>query len=138
MLRLCFSLAIATWLGAVVSVSFLVTPIAHSSFPAVEARRFLRPIFPRYYGLGLICGLTALATIALGRHGLKQDELFRLTVPVALALVATLVATGWVLPRLRALDGADERFARLHQLSAMLNTTTLGALVLAMAAAVAR
>jgi hypothetical protein len=138
MLRLCFALAIATWLGAVVSVSFVVTPIAHSTFSSVEARRFLRPIFPRYYMLGLGCGLVALLAIALGRHGLAEEELLRLSVPVAIALVATLVATGLILPRLRVLDGSDERFGRLHQASAMLNTTTLGALVLAMAAAVAR
>jgi len=138
MLRLCFSLAVAIWLGTVVSVSFLVTPVAHFTFERVEARRFLRPIFPRYYSLGLGCGLVALASVALGRRGLAREELLRLTVPVAIALVTTVVATGWLLPRLRDLDGSDARFARLHQLSAMLNTATLGALVLAMAAAVAR
>jgi hypothetical protein len=138
MLRLVFSLSVAIWLGTVFCLSFVVTPIAHGNFPTADARRFLRPIFPRTYALGIVCGLAALSVAALGRHGLSQEELLRLTVPVTIALVATLVASEAILPRLRELDGSDARFARLHQVTAMLNTTTLGALVLAMAAAVAR
>ena len=80
---------------------------------------------------------TAMAVL-LGRAGLSQEELARLTVPVAVAMIATLVGGEWILPRMRELDGEDERFARLHQVSAMLNTTTLAALVLAVAGAVMR
>ena len=34
MLRLLFCLAIAIWLGSVVCVSFVVTPVAHGTLPA--------------------------------------------------------------------------------------------------------
>lgn len=138
MLRLVFCLAIAIWLGSVVCVSFVVAPVAHGQFPAAEARRFLRPLFPRYYRLGAICGFVALGVVLLGRAGLSQEELARLTIPVAVAMVASLIGGELILPRLRDLDGEDERFARLHQVSAMLNTTTLAALVLAVAGAVMR
>lgn len=138
MLRLLFCLAIAIWLGSVVTVSFVVAPVAHGTFPTAEARRFLRPLFPRYYRLGFICGFVALGVVLLGRAGLSQEELARLTIPVAVAMVASLIGGEWILPRLRDLDGEDERFARLHQVSAMLNTTTLAALVLAVAGAVMR
>lgn len=138
MLRLLFCLAIAIWLGSVVTVSFVVAPVAHGTFPAAEARRFLRPLFPRYYRLGSICGFIALGVVLLGRAGLSQEELARLTIPVAVAMVASLIGGEFILPRLRDLDGEDERFARLHQVSAMLNTTTLAALVLAVAGAVMR
>ena len=138
MLRLLFCLAIAIWLGSVVCVSFIVAPVAHGNFPTAEARRFLRPLFPRYYRLGALCGFVALGVVLLGRAGLSQEELARLTVPVAIAMVASLIGGEWILPRLRDLDGEDERFARLHQVSAMLNTTTLAALVLAVAGAVMR
>jgi hypothetical protein len=138
MLRLLFCLAIAIWLGSVVTVSFVVAPVAHGTFPTAEARRFLRPLFPRYYRLGWICGFVALGVVLLGRAGLSQEELARLTIPVAVAMVASLIGGEWILPRLRDLDGEDERFARLHQVSAMLNTTTLAALVLAVAGAVMR
>lgn len=138
MLRLLFCLAIAIWLGSVVCVSFVVTPVAHGTLPAAEARRFMRPLFPRYYRLGALCGFVALGVVLLGRAGLSQEELARLTVPVAIAMVATLIGGEWILPRMRDLDRDDERFARLHQVSAMLNTTTLAALVLAVAGAVMR
>jgi len=138
MLRLLFCLAIAIWLGSVVCVSFVVTPVAHGTLPAAEARRFLRPLFPRYYRLGAVCGFVALGVVLLGRAGLSQEELARLTVPVAIAMIASLVGGEWILPRMRDLDRDDERFARLHQVSAMLNTTTLAALVLAVAGAVMR
>jgi hypothetical protein len=138
MLRLLFCLAIAIWLGSVVCVSFVVTPVAHGTLPAAEARRFLRPLFPRYYRMGALCGFIALGVVLLGRAGLSQEELVRLTAPVAIAMVASLVGGEWILPRMRELDHDDERFARLHQVSAMLNTTTLAALVLAVAGAVMR
>jgi len=138
MLRLLFCLAIAIWLGSVVCVSFVVTPVAHGTLPAAEARRFLRPLFPRYYRLGAVCGFIALGVVLLGRAGLSQEELARLTVPVAIAMITSLIGGEWILPRMRELDRDDERFARLHQVSAMLNTTTLAALVLAVAGAVMR
>jgi len=126
------------WLGSVVCVSFVVAPVAHGSFSTDEARRFLRPLFPRYYRLGALCGFLALTVVLLGRASLSQEELARLSLPVAVALVATLVGGEAILPRLRDMDGGDARFGRLHQISAMLNTTTLAALVLAVAGAVMR
>jgi hypothetical protein len=138
MLRLVFSLAVAVWLGSVVCVSFVVAPVAHGSFPTDEARRFLRPLFPRYYRLGAACGFLALSVVLLGRDSLSQEELARLSLPVAVALVATLVGGEAILPRLRDMSGDDPRFGRLHQISAMLNTTTLAALALAVAGAVMR
>ncbi|HZR84633.1 MAG TPA: DUF4149 domain-containing protein [Candidatus Binatia bacterium] len=137
MLRLVFALAVAVWLGSVVCVSFIVTPAAHGTFPTPEARRFLRPIFPRYYRLGLGCGIAALAAVLLGRSGLPQEELVRLTAPVAIAMLTT-IGGDLLLPRLRETDRTSPGFERLHLASTMLNTTTLAALALAVAAAVAR
>ena len=66
MLRLVYALSIGTWLGSAVTLTFLVTPTAHGTFGAPDARRFLRPLFPRYYALGIGCGFAALATVTLG------------------------------------------------------------------------
>lgn len=137
MLRVLFSLAVAVWLGSVAFVSFVVTPAAHGNFPTEEARRFLRPIFPTYYRLGIACGFVALGAVLLGRSGLSQEELVRLTAPVAIALAATIGGEA-LRPRLRAGDRSDPGFERLHLFATMLNTTTLASLALAIAAAVAR
>jgi uncharacterized membrane protein len=138
MLRLVFALAVAVWLGGVVCLSFVVAPAAHGTFPTPEARRFLRPIFPRYYRLGYLCGCVALAAVLLGRASLSQEEVARLAVPIAFALVAGLVGGEILLPRLQASSGEQGGFDRLHQVSAMLNTATLAALALALAGAVLR
>jgi predicted membrane protein len=138
MLRLVFALAISTWLGSVVSLTYLVTPTAHGVFDPRDARRLLRPLFPRHYGLGIGCGFVALATVLVGKASLPYEHALRLAVPTAIALVCTVIGRQVVLPRLRRLDGDDPRFTWMHQVSVMLNSTTLGALVLAMAAAVTR
>lgn len=138
MLRLVFSLSVAVWLGQVVCLSFVVAPAAHHTFPSPEARRFLRPIFPRYYRLGHLCGCLALVAVLLGRASLSQEEVARLALPVAFALVAGLIGGEVLLPRLQSASGEDAGFDRLHRVSAMLNTATLAALALALAGAVLR
>jgi hypothetical protein len=138
MLRLVFALAIGTWLGAVVSLTYVVTPTAHGTFDPRDARRLLRPLFPRHYGLGIACGFIALGTIFASKESLPYEHVLRLALPTAIGLVCTVIGRQVLLPRLQKLDGDDPRFGRLHQMAAMLNTTTLGALILAMAAAVSR
>jgi hypothetical protein len=138
MLRLGYSLAVATRLGAVVALTFVVTPGAHGTLPTDDARRLLRPLFPRFFLLGLCCGFGALATVLAGRDVLSRAEALRLALPAAAALACTLVSYFVLLPRLRDLPRDDPRYARIHQVAAMLNTTTLAALVLAMAAVVTR
>ncbi len=138
MLRLVFALAIGTWLGGIVSLTYIVTPTAHGAFDPRDARRLLRPLFPRHYTLGIVCGFSALLTILLGKESLRPEQVLELAVPTGIGLVCTVVGRQVLLPRLRELDRDDPRFGRLHQASAMLNSTTLGALILAMAAAVAR
>jgi hypothetical protein len=137
-MRLVFALAIGTWLGALVSLTYVVTPTAHGVFDPRDARRLLRPLFPRHYSLGIACGFIALATILAGKASLPYEHVLRLALPTGVGLVCTVVGRQVLLPKLRTLEGDDPRFGRLHQMSAMLNSTTIGALVLAMAAAVAR
>jgi hypothetical protein len=137
-LRLIFTLAIGTWLGAIVSLTWIVTPTAHGAFEPADARRLLRPLFPRLYALGILCGFVALLTVLAGKASLPYEHALRLALPTAVGLVCAVVGRQVLLPRLRELDGADPRFGRLHQIAAMLNTTTLAALALAMAGAVLR
>jgi uncharacterized protein DUF4149 len=138
MLRLVFALAIGTWLGGIVSLTYIVTPTAHGAFDPRDARRLLRPLFPRHYTLGIVCGFLALGTILVGKESLPYEQVLQLALPTGIGLICTVVGRQVLLPKLRELDREDPRFGSLHQVSAMLNSTTIGALVLAMAAAVAR
>ena len=89
MLRLVFALAIGTWLGAIVSLTYIVTPTAHGAFAPRDARRLLRPLFPRHYALGIVCGFLALGTILVGKESLPHDEVLRLALPTAIGLLCT-------------------------------------------------
>lgn len=137
-LRLVFTLAVAAWFGTLICLSFVVTPVAHRSFPPQQARRFLRPMFRRIYRLGTGLGFVALLAVFFGRAGLPADDIARLSFPVAVAVVASLIGGEVLLPRFQNLDKDDPDFGRLHQVSAALNTTSIAALVLALAGAIAR
>jgi len=137
-LRLIFTLAVAGWFGILLCLSFVVTPMAHRAFAPGEARKFLRPMFQRIYRTGTVLGFIALLAMFLARDSLSAGELARMALPVAIAVFASILGGEVLFPRLRNLQGEDPNFGRLHQISAMLNTTSIAALVLALAGAVAR
>lgn len=137
-LRLVFTLAVAAWFGTLICLSFRVTPVAHSTFPAGRAREMLRPLFRRIYRVGTGLGFVALLAVFFGREGLPADDIARLAAPVAVATLASIIGGEVLLPRFVGVEGGDPRFERLHRASAMLNTTSIAALVLALAGAIAR
>lgn len=137
-LRLVFTLAVAAWFGTLICLSFVVTPVAHRTFPAEQARQFLRPMFRRIYRVGTGLGFIALLAVFFGRASLPADDIARLAAPVGVAVLASIIGGEVLLPRFQKLDGEDPRFGRLHQVSAMLNTTSIAALMLALAGAIAR
>lgn len=141
MLRLLFVIAVGVWLGTVVSFSFVVLPAIHRFSAPGEATRLLRGLFPRYYLAGVVCGFLALALVSLARSAdtLPVPEALRLALPVAGGLLCSLLAHYVLLPRMReSQDRHPERYDRLHRISAMLNSTVLALLLLAVAGAVMR
>ncbi len=141
MLRFVFVVAVAVWLGTVVSFSFVMLPTIHAFSAPGDATRLLRRLFPRYHLAGIVCGFVALGSVSLARSAetLPVAEAVRLALPVAGGLLCSIVGYHVLLPRLRdAHDRNPDRFARLHNVSTMLNSTTLALLLLAVAAAVMR
>jgi hypothetical protein len=140
-LRLVFVCAVAVWLGSVVCFSYVVLPAIHRESAPGDATRLLRRLFPRYYGTGIGCGFLALAIVSLARaaNALPLGEALRLGLPVAGGLTCSLVAHQFILPRMRdARERHPERYERLHAISAMLNSTVVASLFLAIAGAVMR
>ena len=139
--RFIFSMAVAVWLGTVVSFSYVMLPAIHTAMEG-EASRVLHKLFPRYYVLGIVCGLIALASVSLAPPSprLLFAERLRLAFPVVVSLICTLVAQRFLLPRLSAArrPEGEAEFARLHRFSAMLNSTVLAMLILAVAALATR
>jgi hypothetical protein len=125
----------------VVSFSFVMLPTIHAVLSG-RATALLDQLFPRYYTVGLLCGLTALAAVSLAPTTplLPFTERLRLAVPVAVSLLCTLIGQQILLPRLQRNRGEanEAAFVRLHQASAALNSTVLAMLVLAVAAVATR
>jgi len=139
--RFLFIAAIGVWLGTVVSFSFVVLPTVHAELKE-RARALLHRLFPRYYWIGVVCGLISLAAVSLAPAdpAFPFGERVRLAFPVIVSLVCTLVAQRLLLPRLSH-PGTDQPppvDERLHRASVMLNTTVLAMLVLAVAAVATR
>jgi hypothetical protein len=136
--RFLFTCAIATWLGTVVSFSYVFLPAIHALIEGPPARHLLQRLFRHYYLIGIVCGLIALATVALAppTPSLPTYERIGLALPVAFALLCALATREFLLPRMGNIfaEKEPETYARMHRYAAMLNTTMLALLVLVVAA----
>ena len=57
------AVAIAVWIGSIVFQSFVVAPTIFKRLPPESAGVVLRALFPRFFRLGLLCGLVALGAL---------------------------------------------------------------------------
>jgi len=124
------TIALATWLGAIVLQSLVVAPTLFTVLDEGPAGRVLRRLFPRFFRLGLICGAVALLCIA---------ALYLGPVDAPHAGIATLVLVGaitasqgiclWLVPRINAARDRGPSGARsFRQLHGASVTLTLAAL----------
>lgn len=139
-------IAVSLWLGAMGFFAFVVAPAAFASLDREVAGRFVGVVFPRYYLVGVVLGLVALAGLA-GRRLTRGNRPWEWLPLLLVLLMLALTSYAWavVLPAAHAAREAMRRapadvaaveaarFARLHRRSAVLN----GAVMLAGAVFVA-
>ncbi len=131
-----YLLSIVCWLGAVIFFSAFVAPVVFTQLPIAEAGKVVSVLFPRYYVLGYVAGIIAVAlavyfAIARGARGWWSGAALLLAVALGLTLYAGLV----VRPSVDAIRSVAEEqnpdparkaeFDRLHHLSVMLNGSVL-------------
>ncbi len=130
-------LALATWLGETVFLSFVVAPTIFRTFPTDEAGRVMSALFPNYYRLGYGCGLVLLVSAA-ALWRLVDGGALRWGVTAGLAaamLVACLYAGVVIQPRVLELraelhrtdvpTSAKAEFDQLHRRAVQLNGAVL-------------
>jgi hypothetical protein len=126
LLRFFELLAMVLWLGSVVFFSFFTAPVLFRVFGVEQAGRAVRTIFPRYYLLGLICGVI-LCVVSAARglmwtwNGMILPSLVLFVVLTAVIVYARQSLT----PRINAARDAGEarraEFTGLHKRSVRLN-----------------
>lgn len=132
------AVALAVWIGSIVFQSFVVAPTIFKRLPPESAGVVLRALFPRFFRLGLLCGLSALgALLVLG----SITDWSRTSIPLLLMLAAMTGSQLYALrlvPRINeardAGSAAEGRFKRLHGLSVGLTVAVLLGGVLALGA----
>ncbi len=130
-----FLLAAGVWVGTIVFQSAVVAPAIFAAVDETQARSLLRTLFPRFFRLGLACGVimaTALAIVALTAPA--SGTLTSLAVLTAMMLVFGAISLSLV-PLINSARDAGPagaaRFRTLHRLSVIL---TLLVLILGIAA----
>jgi hypothetical protein len=149
--KVIFQLAVSLWLGALVTVSFLVAPAVFGAVPSETAGAVMGRIFPLYYGFTGATGMIAVAAASwLWRAGIGART-WRAVVPMlVLMLAATCYAGVVVSPRARALRPALHQepvdpavraeFDDLHRRAVQLNGAVLllGLVTIAVSASAVR
>lgn len=139
-------LALATWLGGILLLSFVVAPAVFGAFGEAErasAGRVMAAIFPGYYRVGAVCGAALVVTsLLLWRWGVEGSSRWLGGCVTAGVMFALVLYAGLVVqPRAHALRPQLSRpdaspalkaeFDALHRRAVQLNVAVLiGALVL--------
>lgn len=122
--------AVTLWFGSVVFFSFFVAPVLFRALGQEQAGRAVRAIFPRYYLLGIVCGVLMVA-VHLARGflyywgGMTKPAI----VLFALLTLINIYARQDLTPDINAARDAGApmkaRFDALHRRSVLLNSFVL-------------
>jgi uncharacterized membrane protein len=124
-----FLLAAGIWTGAIVFQSAVVAPAVFAAVDETQARRFLRTLFPRFFRLGLGCGVIMATTLAIMTVNSRGSDLLTvLAVITATMLIFQAICLSLV-PLINAArdagDAGAARFRKLHRLSVILTVFVL-------------
>lgn len=123
------TISAATWVGAIIFQSAIVAPVIFVNLDVDAARRFLRTLFPRFFRLGIVCGvLMGVAVLALVFTAGWSGKLLPVAVCTAIMVALQIISLRLVSPINNARDAGDAgaaRFSRLHRLSVVLTVIIL-------------
>ncbi|MBI5197952.1 MAG: DUF4149 domain-containing protein [Nitrospirae bacterium] len=132
-----FLMSLTVWFGSLVFFSFVGAPAIFKTLPREQAGNVVGVIFPKYYLLGIVCGLIALGCLMILSMAGGQWSTVRIILLVV--MIMTTLYAGFVLsPKARDLnaqirvateEGAkknlQQQFSSLHRQSVTLNSVVL-------------
>lgn len=124
-----FVCSIAFWTGSIVFQSFVVAPVVFQNLAQRQAGRVLRGLFPRFFVLGLICGLAALLAVSGQGVLIGWSNVDLTVIGTLLAMMAAQIYALALVPRINAARDAGaqarKQFKRLHSISVVLTLAVL-------------
>jgi Domain of unknown function (DUF4149) len=134
--KVAFQLALAVWIGALITVSFLVAPAVFRAVPGETAGAVMGQIFPLYYACTAASGCLALAAATWLMRRARGARVWRVVVVMLVVMLAATTYAGVVVsPEARALRPAlhrepvdpavRARFDGLHRRAVQLNGLVL-------------
>ncbi|HEO65149.1 MAG TPA: DUF4149 domain-containing protein [Spirochaetes bacterium] len=130
-------LAIVVWVGEITFFSFVAAPAIFGTLNKEMSGKVVGIIFPKYYLIGIICGLLAIGTsffMGVQRVRLEQIKIVILFVMLLLTLTAGL----YILPKAREIKTElsatveetkkvllRKKFSQTHLISVILNVLVL-------------
>ena len=130
------ALAIGITLGAMLFFSACVAPMVFMRLPPDIAGRFIRALFPWYYGFGLI-GSSVSALLCADTAPSAAGLAFATALGFLIARQALMPAINAARDASMSDPAAARRFDRLHRASAVVNLMQVALLLGAFAAAIA-
>ena len=123
------ALSAGVWLGTIVFHGAVVAPTVFRSLSEADASAFLRALFPRYYRLGIVCGLTLSAALFAGAYLQDWPVVMRWQLGIALAMTALTAYSLRLVPLINAARdagaAAEARFHALHKRAVAINLVIL-------------
>jgi uncharacterized membrane protein len=123
-------LAVSAWMGSILFFSFIVAPSAFRTLGEAEAGKLVRAVFPKYYLLGIICGIAIIA-VHLARGflwywgGMTKPAIVLFALLTAIDIYARQRLTPAANAAREAGPAGKARFTALHRRSVILNAVVL-------------
>ena len=117
------------WLGTIVFHGAIVAPTVFRSLDETNASAFLRALFPRYYRMGIVCGLTLSAALLISASLQNWPTVMLWQTGAALLMTALTVYSLRLVPLINAARDAGAQaqavFDALHKRAVALNLVIL-------------
>lgn len=125
-LMLVMMMSMAILLGSIVFLSFVLAPTVFQVLDARSEGSLLRAVFPRYYGLGVICSAISLLAASV-LVVFESSVVIGVCILILLALIVISAYSIRLVPRINAArdNGPPSRFETLHRRSVILNAVNL-------------
>jgi hypothetical protein len=127
-----YVLALASWVGSILFVSFALAPLVFRVLGAEAGGRFVRALFPRYYAWGATSGAIALPSylgVPLSFPEYRGPLVGVQAGAIVAGILIMLYSGNSLTPAINAARDAgpsqQERFDRLHRRSVRLNAVSL-------------